>query len=82
MRKIIILAVMLAAGQAVAQNRTYLGPDGEYLGSSVDGGSSRTYLDSRGEYRGTAMRLGNSTQYFDAEGRDLGQAIDTGGYER
>lgn len=82
MRKIIIVATLLAAGQAMAQNRTYLGPNGEYLGSSVDSGSSRTYLDSRGEYRGTAMRLGNTTQYFDAQGQDLGQAIDTGGYER
>lgn len=82
MRKIIIVAAMLTATQAVAQNRTYLGPQGEYLGNSVDSGNSRTYLDSRGDYRGSAMKLGNSTLYFDAQGRELGQAVDTGGYER
>jgi hypothetical protein len=80
-----IVAVLVSASAAMAQNTQFYGPSGQYRGSAVappfGGTGSTQFLGPRGEYQGSAVTqprpfggTGGNTQFYGPSGDYLGSA--------
>ena len=76
---LILVAVFLAAGYALAHAQSHqtpiYGPDGKYQGSVFDYGRTQTYTDRNGHFSGSAVNNGNgTTSLFNRSGQFSGSA--------
>jgi hypothetical protein len=60
----IVALAMLVAQPAVAQNTTFYGPSGQYLGSANRLGNTTTFYGPTGGYQGNAVTSGNTTTFY------------------
>ena len=59
-----LVALALSATTALAQNRSFYGPSGQYLGSANTSGNTTTFYGPAGQYQGSANTFGNTTTYY------------------
>lgn len=72
MRKIIVLAAIIAGTPALAQSQYYYDGNGNMAGWSNRSGNSTYYYDGRGNQQGWSNNAGGSTYYYDSRGNQRG----------
>jgi hypothetical protein len=82
MTKLLMIAIALLAGSAVAQAQTsstrwFYNGNGSFVGSAVRRGKSTSFYDSQGRFSGSSISYGRSTSFYDGRGRFTGSVIDT-----
>ena len=74
-----LVALALSATTALAQNRSFYGPSGQYLGSTNTFGNTTTFYGPAGQYQGSANTFGNTTTYYGSSGQYQGSSNSFGG---
>ena len=74
-----LVALALSATTALAQNRSFYGPSGQYLGSANTSGNTTTFYGPAGQYQGSANTFGNTTTYYGSSGQYQGSSNSFGG---
>jgi hypothetical protein len=74
-----LVALALSATTALAQNRSFYGPSGQYLGNANTFGNTTTFYGPAGQYQGNANTFGNRTTYYGSGGQYLGTSNSFGG---
>ena len=69
-----LVALALSATTALAQNRSFYGPSGQYLGSANTFGNTTTFYGPAGQYQGSANTFGNTTTYYGSSGQYQGSS--------
>lgn len=78
MKRILIIALIVAASPALAQTQQFYGSDGSYLGTGMRSGpNARTYYDGSGNFAGTAMKAGRNMLIYDSNGNYRGIVTNT-----
>ena len=79
MKRIMIVAALVAASPALAQStQQFYGANGDYLGTALpSGNNARQYYDAQGNHAATALKAGRNTMFYGSDGSYLGTATNT-----